>query len=102
MDINMPRMDGLTATEIITSRYVDTKVLILSIDDNVEYIEPNYIISLEQTPNDPEFSQLWGLHNEGQTGGTVDADSDTDAVTEDETEEPENIDEDIEDTGDIV
>ncbi len=39
MDINMPRMDGLTATEIITSRYVDTKVLILSIDDNVEYIE---------------------------------------------------------------
>ena len=39
MDINMPRMDGLTATEIITSRYVDTKVLILSISDNVEYIE---------------------------------------------------------------
>ncbi len=39
MDINMPRMDGWTATEIITSRYVDTKVLILSIDDHVEYIE---------------------------------------------------------------
>ena len=39
MDINMPRMDGLTATKIITSRHVDTKVLILSIDDNVEYIE---------------------------------------------------------------
>ncbi|MDJ0590323.1 MAG: efflux RND transporter periplasmic adaptor subunit [Pleurocapsa sp. MO_226.B13] len=33
MDINMPRMDGLTATEIITNRYVDTKILILSVSD---------------------------------------------------------------------
>ncbi len=39
MDINMPRMDGLTATEIITNRYVDTKILILGISDNVEYIK---------------------------------------------------------------
>ena len=34
MDLNMPRMDGLTATEIITNRYVDTKILILSISDD--------------------------------------------------------------------
>ncbi|MEB3887148.1 hypothetical protein LKE08_27320, partial [Lyngbya sp. CCY1209] len=43
----------------------------------IEYIEPNYIVNINSTiPNDPEFSQLWGLHNTGQTGGTPDADID--------------------------
>ncbi len=39
MDINMPIIDGLTATEIITNRYVDTKILILSVSDHVQYIK---------------------------------------------------------------
>ncbi len=39
MDLNMPKMDGLTATEIITNRYLDTKILILSISDQVQDIE---------------------------------------------------------------
>jgi len=43
----------------------------------VEYAEPNYRRhALETFPDDPEFGQLWGLHNEGQTGGTPDADID--------------------------
>jgi subtilisin family serine protease len=47
----------------------------------VEYMEPNYTITIESissqaTPNDPSYSQLWGLHNTGQTGGTADADID--------------------------
>jgi subtilisin family serine protease len=42
----------------------------------VEYAEPNYIIRAVLTPNDPQFVQLWGLHNTGQTGGTPDADID--------------------------
>ena len=46
-------------------------------DTRFEYIEPNYIFRLDQTtPNDPSFSQMWGLNNTGQTGGTVDADID--------------------------
>jgi len=45
-------------------------------DDRIEYIEPNYIIELAKTPNDPEFAKLWGLHNQGQTGGKADADID--------------------------
>ncbi|MCF3609049.1 hypothetical protein L2E81_21680 [Planktothrix agardhii 1033] len=28
------------------------------------------------TPNDPGYSQLWGLNNTGQSGGTADADID--------------------------
>jgi thermitase len=42
----------------------------------VAYAEPNYILSTQATPNDPLFSQLYGLHNTGQTGGTSDADID--------------------------
>jgi subtilisin family serine protease len=42
----------------------------------IEYIEPNYIASTTSVPNDPNFDQLWGIHNTGQTGGTPDADID--------------------------
>lgn len=43
----------------------------------IEYIEPNYTISINTTiPNDPSFNQLWGLDNNGQSGGTPDADID--------------------------
>lgn len=36
MDIEMPAIDGLTATRIISERFVETKVLILSVhDDNI-------------------------------------------------------------------
>ena len=45
-------------------------------DPNVLYAEPNYRVQLQLTPNDPQFDQLWGLNNVGQTGGTVDADID--------------------------
>ena len=34
MDLEMPTMDGLTATKIITDRFVTTKVLILTVNDN--------------------------------------------------------------------
>ncbi|MBU4179854.1 MAG: S8 family serine peptidase, partial [Actinobacteria bacterium] len=42
----------------------------------VEYAEPNYIRYLDRTPNDPNYSEMWGLDNTGQTGGTPDADID--------------------------
>ncbi|MBB1420604.1 S8 family serine peptidase [Pseudoalteromonas sp. SG43-7] len=42
----------------------------------VEYVEPDYRVSIATAPNDPDFSKLWGLHNEGQSGGTADADID--------------------------
>ncbi|CAD5910740.1 S8 family serine peptidase [Planktothrix agardhii] len=64
-------------------------------DPRFEYIEPDYIITLEDvekpssatessekitpqatTPNDPGYSQLWGLNNIGQSGGKADADID--------------------------
>lgn len=51
-------------------------------DARVEFAVPNTVYQLDDfqaksTPtNDPDFQKLWGLHNEGQTGGTADADVD--------------------------
>ncbi len=36
-------------------------------DPNVEYAQPNYIYHTMQTPNDPDFGQLWAAKNTGQT-----------------------------------
>jgi subtilisin family serine protease len=40
----------------------------------IEYAEPDYVLEINLTPNDPQFGQLWGLHNTGQNSGTSDAD----------------------------
>jgi two-component system NarL family response regulator len=38
LDLNMPRMGGLTATELLLERLPDTRILILSMHDSAEYI----------------------------------------------------------------
>ena len=49
-------------------------------DPRVRYAEPNVRFHASATPDDPSFTQLWGLHNVGQTvsgsPGTADADID--------------------------
>jgi subtilisin family serine protease len=42
----------------------------------VEWVEPDYRVNLVGVPNDTKFSELWGMDNTGQTGGTADADID--------------------------
>lgn len=44
--------------------------------DSVEYVEVDQLVSLDQTPNDPQFDRLWGLHNVGADSGHHDADID--------------------------
>ena len=48
----------------------------LSQNGNIACFEPNAILTSLAIPNDSSFSQLWGLHNTGQSGGTADADID--------------------------
>jgi len=79
----------------IPSGTVEKTISAYKNDPRFEYIEPDYIITLEDvekpssatessekitpqatTPNDPGYSQLWGLNNIGQSGGTADADID--------------------------
>ena len=55
---------------------VDEAVEAYSREPNVEYAEPNYIVSIDAIPDDAYFANLWGLDNSGQTGGTDDADID--------------------------
>lgn len=59
------RIDGITVEEAI-ARYGN--------HPKIEWIEPNYIITLDETPDDPRFNELWGMENTGQTGGTAGAD----------------------------
>jgi thermitase len=35
-------------------------------NEQVEYAEPNFIFHATATPNDPEYSRLWGMNNTGQ------------------------------------
>ena len=41
-----------------------------------DFAEVNTVGEYIIIPNDPQFNDQWGLNNEGQTGGTVDADID--------------------------
>lgn len=43
-----------------------------------DYVEPDYIVTSNATPNDPRYAsgELWGLHNVGQDAGSNDADID--------------------------
>ena len=65
----------------VRNRNLDRPVVVayltaLARDSRVEYVEPNYLVQSQLIPNDTRFIDLWGLNNEGQTGGTVDADID--------------------------
>jgi subtilisin family serine protease len=42
----------------------------------VKFVEPNGIIRINRLPNDARFGELYGLHNEGSTGGTSGSDID--------------------------
>ncbi|WP_419175289.1 S8 family serine peptidase [Desulfosediminicola sp.] len=55
-------------------RSIDKLVQQYRRDRRVEYAEPNYIVHAAMFPNDPYFHESWGLFNNGQTGGTTEAD----------------------------
>ncbi len=58
----------------------------------VEYAEPNYQVRASVTyPNDTYFSNLWGLNNTGQTGGTPDADIDAPEAWDITTGDPNGV-----------
>lgn len=67
---------GVELLRMPSTRDVSTLADQLRNDPRVEYVEPNYIYRASGTPNDPQFNDLWGMHNTGQTGGTSDADID--------------------------
>ena len=68
---------GLSVVKLPVGMTVEQALEKLNKTDGVLYAEPDYKVrALSTFPNDPNFDQLWGMHNTGQTGGTVDADID--------------------------
>ena len=68
-----------TGNEIVlmkSSGTTEQMILALKNHPSVAAISPNYRRQLDATPNDARYSELWGLHNTGQTGGVSDADID--------------------------
>jgi subtilisin family serine protease len=53
---------------------VDSAIAALRADPRVLYAEPNYELHVARSPDDPLYPEQYGLHNEGQTGGTPGAD----------------------------
>ena len=66
--LELLRVGSGYTTETAIERYGD--------HPSVRYVEPNYLVYAERLPDDPQFRELYGLHNTGQTGGTPDADID--------------------------
>jgi subtilisin family serine protease len=69
-------VSGLRKIELESGGSVESALAAYRADPNVLYAEPNYRVHLAALPDDPRLDELWGLENEGWTGGTVDADID--------------------------
>lgn len=73
---NLPLVRGLSFARLTAGTNSRRSIELLRRDPNVEFVEPNILFSIEQIPDDPRFTSLWGLNNRGQTGGSIDADID--------------------------
>lgn len=69
VEAEMYQAGGNSRLYRVRSEAVDTTTLLNEMKRNsaVEWAEPNYVIEAFDTmPNDPNFSNLWGLNNTGQ------------------------------------
>lgn len=82
LSVSATKSLGITGAEVWQLKEIDVASAIEAYakDSRFAYFEPNFKVSAAVTPNDPSFSQLWGLNNTGQTiggqVGTPDADID--------------------------
>jgi len=67
---------GLTLARPIPGQSMDNTIDTLAINPNIEYVEPNYYVTIDVVPNDPNFHLQYGLHNDGTNGALANADID--------------------------
>ena len=72
--LRMFRNAGIHRVQIPAGMTVSEAIANCQDDPDVAYVEPNYVRHLSDFPNDPGFSDQWGLDNTGQTGGALGAD----------------------------
>jgi len=56
--------------------HFNKKEAMQSLNDIIEEVEPDYFVTTVKLSNDTKLHDLWGMNNEGQTGGTEDKDID--------------------------
>jgi thermitase len=69
-------INALGVTVVKTTGSASALVSKLNASGLVEYAELDKTMKITATPNDPRYTELYGLNNTGQTGGTSDADID--------------------------
>jgi subtilisin family serine protease len=68
---------GLCVVQLPLGMTVEEALQNFNGTEGILYAQPNYEVKTDSTfPDDTRFNDLWGMHNTGQTGGTVDADID--------------------------
>ncbi|NCC52772.1 MAG: hypothetical protein EOM20_16375, partial [Spartobacteria bacterium] len=67
-------VSGLCRVELPEHVSAEQALSALNGAPGVLYAEPDYEVHINRVPDDASFSELWGLHNTGQTGGTPGAD----------------------------
>ena len=66
------RIAPIHLIQITDGMTVSQKLVQIRNDSRVLYAEPNYMVSIDRTPNDPGYRQLWGMHN-SSGGGDISA-----------------------------
>lgn len=57
---------GISQVELREGQTVEEAIAEYSTHPDVEYVQPNYIYHVNNSPNDPIYNQLWGMNNTGQ------------------------------------
>ncbi len=67
---------GLVFARPVAGQKTVNSLAALVDNPNIEYIEPDYLLTIARTPNDPLYNNTYSLNNVGQTGGVANADID--------------------------
>ena len=72
----------INAAHVAVPQGADAEAFVaaLQADPAVLYVEPNRMRTLFKAPNDADYSRLWGMRNDGQTGGTAGCDIDAETA----------------------
>lgn len=81
---------GLTLVKLPENVKVENALVLFKKTGGILYAHPNYIGTGATFPNDPEFANLWGMHNNGGGGRTLDADIDAPEAWSIETDASDN------------
>lgn len=68
------RPNGLELVQIPSEIGIQRAIETYQKNSQVAYVEPNYYVHTQVTPNDSKWAEQWALNNTGQTRGTADSD----------------------------